>query len=164
MNSPLLEVIVERHEFAQQGWRIAYSLRSRSSTPLFLIADDRFPFIRFNAGSKSLEIWLGVSPKSPAELNELINALVLPRTAQLNPGSSMTGSILVKWPAKLSGYWLDESDGPPLPLDPNGFSAVVIQGFGQEPLDGTRVRSIKDLYAWQMTSRSSQFTLKAGHQ
>lgn len=160
MASPL-EIRIDRLEAAAQGWRISYSLRSRSASPIYLVQDDRFPFIRFKSGTGLVEVWLGIPPRSEAESNIDFNALVLPKTVELQPGATTSASVSLKWPLKLSGYWLDESDGPTLPVDPDeGFPAVLVVGFGTEPLDGRRIRSIENLYGWQITVGSEPVTLK----
>ncbi len=162
MANPLLEINVDHYDFTGQGWRIDYSLTSRSSTPLFLVEDPDFPFIRFRADPELLEVWLGVPPRSAAETNLDINALILPSVTQIDPGSTQRESVDVKWPLTVSGYWLTESDGPVLPLDPyRGFSAVVVKGFGTGPMDPLHIRSIEDLFAWQTTVRSGAIILKA---
>lgn len=161
MAAPDLEIRVNHYESSAKELKVEYSVISKSRETLFLVADPRLPFLRLAADTGSLEIWLGVPPRTVVEQNRLVNALVLPSTEALPPGAVLNKTLVATFPLKLSGYWLEESEQTPLPLGATTeITALLVQGYGVRDLGPQRVRNIEQLFAWQLIQRSHSFTLK----
>jgi hypothetical protein len=159
MPAPRVEIRVNHYESSAKELKVDYSVISKAHETLFLVAGPRLPFLRLTADNGAVEIWVGVPPRTVAEQNRLVNMLLLPSTEALPPGAVLNKSVVAKFPLKLSGYWLEESEQTPLPL--NGgreITAVLVQGYGLSALDPRQVRSIEQLFAWQLTERSHPFT------
>jgi hypothetical protein len=155
-----VEIRVNHYESSVKEFKVDYSVISKSRETLFLVADPRLPFLRLTTDSGSVEIWVGVPPRTTAEQNRLVNMLVLPSTEALPPGSILNKTVVAKFPLKLSGYWLEDSEETPLPLDGHReITAILIQGYGLSALDPRQIRSIQQLFTWQLTERSHPFTL-----
>jgi hypothetical protein len=159
MSMPLIEVRINDYALSGREWRINYTVTSKSTTPVFLVQDQRLPFLRMSADNTTIAVWLGIPPQSEAELNRLVNALILPGPLELAPGEITRRTTFVKWPVKQSGYWLEEGEEIAIPLTGKAdVNVLIIQGFGLNALDPQRVRSIDQLFAWQLTAQSQVVT------
>lgn len=158
---PQIEIRVNHVDSSAKELRVDYSVVSKSRETVFLVADPRLPFLRLTADTGLVEVWVGVPPRTEVEQNRLVNLLVLPKTEALTPGAVISKTVVARFPLKLSGYWLEESEQTLLPLGgTREITAVLVQGYGLSPADPQRLRSIEQLFEWQLTERSHLFTVK----
>lgn len=165
MSLSLLNVKITECTFDGKECLIDYSLTSLTSTSLFLVQDQDIPFLRITPDKMLLEIWLGIPPQTEIEKNLLINALILPDTFELAPNTIINKTTSLEYPFKKSGYWLERSEETVIPLkNKTRIKAKVIQGFGTSKIGPQKVRSIHELYTWQLTTQSQvvEFQLTKG--
>ena len=156
---PNIELRITNYAVTATELTINYSAASLSTAPVYLVSHQRLPFVRLSPDRTTIEIWQGIPPRNQAELTRAINLLQLPGTQELAPSAVVNKTAVVPVPMRESGYWLAESEYTPLPLgNRTQFQVVSISGIRPDPRS-TTVRSINELYAWQLTERSPPFNL-----
>lgn len=160
MNAKLLDVSIESYHLSGDELRIAYTVASRHGDRLYLVHHDRLPIARLSNDQKQIEIWMGVPPQSELELSRFINLLQLPGTLVLQPGVTIKQNINIELPLKQGGYWTEESENSLIPVKEGSNSRfIVVQGYGVSELNHKSVRSIKNLYEWQMIAQSQAISM-----